>query len=71
METGKFYLNIYFSEGEEDHSDSSNDFKYFRAWYVNPYENELDKYLKGEVIKEEDEDEEEFDKDFKEVLRIK
>ena len=39
--------------------------------YLNPYENESKKHLKGEVIQEEDEDEVDFDKDFKEALRIK
>jgi len=39
--------------------------------YVNPYENECRDHLTGEVIKEEDEDLECFDDDFKEALRIK
>ena len=39
--------------------------------YVNPYQNEEKKHLKGEPIAEEDEDEVKFDEDFKEALRIK
>jgi len=72
-ETGKFYLNLYFSEGEEANSkDNKNeDFKYFKMTYVNKYDNENIKHLKGEPIAEEDEDEVKFDPKFKEALRIK
>ena len=68
-ETGKFYLNIYFSEGLE--VKDKEEFHHFKATYVNQYENENPKYLKGFIIAEEDEDEETFDTKFKEVLRIK
>ena len=71
-EGGKFYLNVYFSEGAEDHDPSNGrDFKFFKMTYLNPYENEAKKHLKGEVIAEEDEDEVFFDAKFKEALRIK
>ena len=72
-ETGDFYLNIYFSEGAElnNKDNSNNEFKFFKATYTNSYENEAKMYRFGEPIKEEDEDEEEFSKDFKEILRIK
>ena len=53
-ETGKFYLNIYFSEGEE--YEDREEFKYFKATYINSYENENPKYLKGFIIAEEDEE---------------
>ena len=55
-ETGKFYMNIYFSEGEEaDSKDHKNEnFKFFKMTYINPYENENKKHLKGEQIKEEE-----------------
>ena len=68
-ETGDFYLNIYFSEGEE--IEGVEAFKYFEATYVNPYPNENKKHLKGEIIAEEDEDAKEFDEGFKKVLEIK
>ena len=71
-ETGKYYLNIYFSEGEEDRTpNNGRDFLYFKATYLNPYKDENKKHLFGEVIQEEDEDEIQFDADFKEALRIK
>jgi len=71
-ETGEFFLNIYFSEGQEDHSDGKDDtFMYFEATYVNPPELEEPEHLKGFVIKEEDEDAKEFDEQFKKVLAIK
>ena len=57
-EGGKFYLSIYFSAGAEDKDESNtNEFKFFKMTYINPYENENKKHLKGEQIKEEDEDE--------------
>ena len=71
-ETGKYYLNIYLSEGEEDRDpNNGRDFKYFKATYVNPYKDENKSHSIGEVIQEEDEDEIQFDADFKEALRIK
>ena len=37
-EDGKFYLSIYFSEGEENRDKSlKRDFKYFKATYTNSY----------------------------------
>ena len=71
-ESGRFYLNVYFSEGEEDRTmGNDRDFKYFKMTYLNAYENECKLHLTGETIKEEDEDLECFDEDFKEALRIK
>ena len=71
-EGGKFYLSIYFSAGDEDYDKSNtNEFKYFKMTYVNKYDNENIKHLKGEPIAEEDEDEVKFDPKFKEALRIK
>ena len=52
-------------------NNSSNEFKFFKATYVNPYPDEHKEHLSGETIKEEDEDIENFEEDFKEVLRIK
>jgi len=69
METGEYFLNIYFSEGQEDHSDGQDDkFLYFEATYVNPTELEEKDHLHGFVIKEEDEDDKQFDEKFKKVL---
>ena len=66
-------MNIYFSEGDEvnNKDNTSQDFKFFKATYVNPYKDEHKEHLTGEVIQEEDEDEMEYDDDFKEALRIK
>jgi len=66
-------MNIYFSDGTElNPGDNTNDeYKYFKMTYLNPYPNENEKHLKGAPIKEEDEDEEDFSADFKEILRIK
>lgn len=71
-ETGDYYLSIYFSEGEEDHSDGKDDvFKWFEAKYINPPKLEEKDHLEGYVIKEEDEDGVIFDEKFKKVLSIK
>ena len=70
--TGEFFLNIYFSKGQEDHSGGKDDtFKYFTATYANPSELEEKDHLHGFVIKEEDEDDKHFDEQFKKVLEIK
>ena len=71
-ETGDYFLNIYFSEGEEDHSGGQDDkFKYFEATYINPTSLERPEYKEGSVIKEEDEDNKVFNDKFKQVLQIK
>ena len=45
-EVGKYYINIYFSEGEENRDpDSGRDFKYFKATYINAYKDEHKAHL--------------------------
>jgi len=65
-------LRIYFSCGEEVSEDLSNgnDFKYFRARYVNPYRGEDPECTHGTVIFEEDEDVTKFDDKFKQLLEL-
>lgn len=49
-EYGRFYLSIYFSEGKEKENSTANDFKYFYARYVNPYDGEENGFVHGKVI---------------------
>ena len=65
-EYGRFYLSIYFSEGEEDQN--STGFTHFKARYVNPYDGEEDQLIFGDTIAEEDEDLNRFDEEFKRLL---
>ena len=64
----KFYLNIYFSCGEEMPNTPGNDFKYFKARYVNPYEGEDEENTHGFVNEVEDEDETKFNDKFRMLL---
>ena len=69
-ETGDYYLSIYFSEGQED-PEEDDTFTHFKATYINPYQCEEKEHLQGYVIKEEDEDEQNYDEEFKRLLKIK
>ena len=68
-EIGEFFLNIYFSEGEEIQDEEA--YVNFDAKYVNPFPGEREDHLKFTIISEEDEDEVQYPADFKEALRIK
>jgi len=52
----QFFLNIYFSCGEEEEDSTGLVYKYFSSRYINPYEGEDKICLHGSTIAEEDED---------------
>ena len=62
---GKYYLNIYFSEGAPDDDTAGDDFKYFNCRYVNPYDGEIMRYKHSDIIEAEDEEATKYDKSFK------
>jgi len=71
---GKFYLNIYFDQGEENAQQSQNKFSGFRFvkfTYVNSNEYDKEHYKYGEGIAEEDEDAEVFSSEMKQFLKLK
>ena len=65
-----FFLRIYFSCGEEVPDSPGNDFKFFKARYVNPYAGEDASHTHGFVIETEDEDETKYDQQFKQLLEL-
>ena len=69
---GKYFLNIYFSEGEEKFKGYKfSGYKHAKFTYVNPSPDEYTKYLKGEEIKEEDEDIKHYSDEMKHLLMLK
>ena len=62
--------DLQLGSGEEVEDSPGNDFKFFRARYVNPYCGEHAGHTHGFVIETEDEDETKYDEQFKQLLEL-